>query len=68
MEQEYENQAKLNGKDFFGLEYGSPMTDQKLKELVRKMNRLNYVLNEQMYGPLKNNSVVIVIQVNKSMN
>lgn len=63
VKEEYKSQHKFNQKDFFGIEYGSSIPEKKVKQMIRKINHLGYVVNEDIYGPLKNDSVVIVIQV-----
>lgn len=63
VQEEYKNQHNLSQNDFFGVKYGSSIPDNKVKQMIKRINHLGYVVNEDIYGPLKNDSVVIVIQV-----
>lgn len=45
------------------VEYYHPPNITEIRRLIAKHNELQLVLNEYVFGPLQNDSVIIVVQV-----
>lgn len=58
------NSTHANGS-IFNTPYGAPLNISEIKKTIAQYNLQQTVYNEDIFGPLQNDSVIIVVQVGK---